>query len=213
MVSVRRDGWRLGPEPGEDPDVWLNRFNAEWVTSSRRLSPSVLVSLLEVAGGEFIDIVSTLDLEEMGGPVGWATGTSSAPVWLDVGRGYMERVVHQQQIREAASCPLLGAEFTGPALATAVHALPIAFSRMRRPPGTVVAFIAEGDGGGTWFVVRIDNGWELHEEPPAEPSTIVRTSVDGALKLLVRDPAAPQPAITGDGQLGAAVARAKAVLG
>jgi Mycothiol maleylpyruvate isomerase N-terminal domain len=38
-VSVRRDGWALGPGGGEDPGAWLNAFNQQWVAAMRRVSP------------------------------------------------------------------------------------------------------------------------------------------------------------------------------
>ena len=144
----------------------------------------------------------------------WAAGSDPAPAWLDVAREYMERYVHQQQIRDATRRPRLGSAFTGPVLATAAHALPLALDGVNRPAGTVVAFSAEGEGGGTWHVVRTAAGWELVAAPPDEPTACrARTTVDGALKLHVQDPTAPPLTWQGDQELAEALARAKAVLG
>lgn len=126
----------------------------------------------------------------------------------------MERYVHQQQIREATGRPALGADFTAPVLVTAAHALPRALDHLTRPVGTVVTFTAEGDGGGTWHVVRSSAGWKLDPEQPSHPAAChARTTVDGALKLYVRDPSAPPLTWHGDEELAHALAEVKAVLG
>ena len=107
-VSVRRDRWELGPGEGEDLDGWLNRFNQQWVDAAQRISPALLIELINVAGLRFEEHVATLDLDAAGGPVEWATGSDPAPVWLDVAREYMERYVHQEQIRRATGRPRSG---------------------------------------------------------------------------------------------------------
>jgi len=213
-VSVRRDRWRQGPAAGEDLDAWLNRFNQQWVEAARRISPALLIELIDQAGLRFEEHVATLDLDAAGGPVPWATGSAPAPVWLDVAREYMERYVHQQQIRDATRRPPLGAAFTAPVLATAAHALPCALDRVSRPAGTVVTFTAEGEGGGTWQVIRAAAGWELAPAPQARPAACqARTTVNGALKLYARDPSAPLLTWQGDREIADALAGVKAVLG
>ena len=211
-VSIRRDGWGLWPRPGEDLDSWLNGFNQQWVEASRRISPRLLVELINVAALRFEELVVTLDLDAIGSPVQWATGSDPAPVWLDVAREYMERYVHQQQIRSATGRPPLGAAFTSPVLTTAAHALPRALDGVTRPAGTVVTFTVEG--GGSWHVVRAAGRWELDPSPPGRPAAChARTTVDGALKLYARDPSAPPLRWDGDAELAEALAGVKAVLG
>jgi uncharacterized protein (TIGR03083 family) len=213
-VSVRRDHWKLGPGPGEDLDAWLNVFNQRWVGAAQRISPPLLIELLDHAGRSFAEHVATLDLDATGGPVGWATGSDPAPVWLDVAREYMERYVHQQQIRDAAGRPGLGAEFARPVLVAAAHALPMALRDQHRPAGTRVTFAAEGAGGGTWHVVSTEAGWELGTaQPSGPPACEIRTTVAGAIKLYARDPAAPPLTVRGDPELADALSRTKAVLG
>ena len=85
---------------------------------------------------------------------------------------------------------------------------------MSRPAGTVATFTAEGEGGGTWHVVRATSGWELDPAPLNEPVACrARTTVDGAIKLYVRDPSAPPLTWQGDRELAEALAGVKAVLG
>jgi uncharacterized protein (TIGR03083 family) len=151
-VSVRRDDWQLSPARGDDPDAWLNAFNQQWVDAARRISPALLIELINVAGLRFEEHLATLDLDATGGPVEWATGSDPAPVWLDVAREYMERYVHQHQIRQATQRPPLGAVFTGPVLTTAAHALPRALDQVNRPAGTLVTLPPKVRAGplGTW---------------------------------------------------------------
>jgi uncharacterized protein (TIGR03083 family) len=212
-VSVRRDGWKLGPRPGEDPGDWLNTFNQQWVDAARRLSPALLVELISLAARHFEDYVATLDLGAIGAPVGWATGAEPAPVRLDVAREYMERFVHQYQLREATGRPRLPAHLTAPALQTAAHCLPRALAGLDRPIGSALSFVAEGDGGGSWSVLRFGTGWKLAQGVEIAPLSEVRTTVDGALRLFVRDPGAPALRWAGDEELAHAVGGAKAVLG
>ncbi len=213
-VSGRRDHWRLGPGEGEDLDSWLNAFNQQWVEAARRISPALLIELIDVAGLRFESYLATLDLDATGEPVPWATGSAPAPVWLDVAREYMERYVHQRQIRSAAGRPPLGADYTSPVLTTAAHALPRALDQVTRPEGAVVTFTAEGEAGGSWYVVRAASGWELDGGPAAGAVAChVRTTVDGALKLYARDPSAPPLSWEGDPELAEALAGVKAVLG
>jgi hypothetical protein len=126
----------------------------------------------------------------------WRLGLAAGEdldAWLDVAREYMERYVHQQQIRDAAGRPPLGAAFTGPVLETAAHALPRALDPVTRPAGTVVRFTAEGEGGGSWHVVRTAAGWELASATPARAAACqARTTVEGALKLYAGTRALPR---------------------
>ncbi len=214
-VSVRRDGWALGPAGDEDLGSWLNAFNQQWVEAARRISPPLLIECLGLAAVRFEEHVAGLDLDAMGGPVHWATGPDPAPVWLDVAREYMERYIHQQQIRDATGRPALGAQFTHPVLVAAAHALPMALAGLPRPEGTVVTFTAHGEGGGSWYLVCGRAGWQLGGagRPPSPPACEVSTTVAGAVKLYARDPATPSLARRGDPALAAALSRVKAILG
>ena len=210
-VSVRRDGWR--PDRGPAGDGGMDAWTQVWVDACRRTSPALLVDLLAHAAGEFSSYVATLDLDAMGGPVGWATGTDPAPVWLDVAREYMERCVHQMQIRDATGRPALPSHLVGPVVATGIHALPVALAGVDRPSGTEVVVRAEGDGGGEWTATRGADRWSLSAGAPDAPACVVRTSVLGAVLRMIRDPRAPDLEVIGDAEVGRAVAELKAILG
>lgn len=212
-VSIRRDGWGLRPGPGESLDEWLDRFNQQWVAAARRISPALLTQLLDLAGRQFEETVAALDLDATGGPVDWATGPEPAPAWLDVAREYMERFVHQYQIRDACSRPQLSGEFAAAVVHTAVHALPRALAGISRPAGTVVSFTVDGEHGSAWHLMAAPDGWQLGRLAPAGAACEIRTTVDAAIRTFVRDPAAPPFTWRGDRELARAVSGAKAVLG
>jgi uncharacterized protein (TIGR03083 family) len=213
-VSIRRDHWGLEPGPNDDPDVWLDGFNQQWVDAARRISPALLVELIDIAGRHFEEHVATLDLDAIGGPVEWATGGQPAPVWLDVAREYMERYVHQYQIRAACGRPQLAARLSTPVVQTAVHALPLTLARVSRPPGTVVTFSVAGDQDFTWHVISTPSGWELGPPVPGETAACeVRATIDGAIRSFIRDPDAPAFTWRGDHELAEAVSHAKAIIG
>ena len=85
---------------------------------------------------------------------------------------------------------------------------------MTRPAGTVVTFTAEGQGGGTWYVVRAADAWALDpDRPDRPPACLARTTVDNAVKLYIRDPSAAALTCQGDAEIAAALAGVKAILG
>jgi hypothetical protein len=108
-LSAGRDGVALRPDvpiaSWDDLVGWLNWLNAEWVGVARRMSPAVLVSLLEATGPQVAAFLASLDADAPAlYPVGWA-GEDVSPNWMDVGREFTERWHHQQQIRDAVGQP------------------------------------------------------------------------------------------------------------
>jgi uncharacterized protein (TIGR03083 family) len=213
-VSRRRDAWAFGPGPGRELVAWLNEWNEEWVAAARRLSPDVTTDLLAWSGQELRDYLATLDLDALGGPVGWA-GPQPAPVWLDVAREYTERWLHQQHIRDAVRRPgLMDARHAGPVLATFVHALPHALGDVDRAPETAVTVRLEGVGAGVWSVVAGPEGWRLWAGEAPAPAATVTLDVDDAWRLWTRgaDAGTFQSRIAGDQELGERVLRAVAII-
>lgn len=109
-LSLQRDGY-ASPylQPGPDGLLpFLNRLNAEWTVASRRLSPAVLVHVLEWAGRECVAFFRTLDPDAPAVfPVAWA-GEEESKNWFDLAREYTERWHHSQQIFEAVGHPRWG---------------------------------------------------------------------------------------------------------
>jgi hypothetical protein len=82
LVSRARDAYRPARRDHEDLVVFINRQNAEWVQATRRLSPRVLRTLLEVGGRGTQRHFESLDPFAMGGPVSWASGDERAPIYV-----------------------------------------------------------------------------------------------------------------------------------
>jgi hypothetical protein len=94
-LSMQRDGY-FG-EKGEnlnsyqDLVAFLNRLNADWVCTARRLSPQILISLLEKTGREVYELLKTLDHHDKAiFSVAWADEEVSEN-WFDIAREYTER--------------------------------------------------------------------------------------------------------------------------
>lgn len=186
---------------------YLNTLNAEWVTATRRLSPRVLTDLLDTACEQFYSYIGTLDPEAPAlYPVAWA-GEAASTNRFDIARDYTEYWLHQQQIRLATDNPgLMSRELYYPVLDIFMQALPHTYRTIEAAEQTVVQITVSGEVGGTWFLLRSDNRWELVNNPPTTPVSIVVLDPDIAWRLFSRgiSSQAAQPFITvqGDRALG-----------
>jgi len=220
-LSFHRDGQavRAGP-PVHDPAslvALLNRMNAEWVAAARRLSPRVLIDLLEVTGPQVLDLFRSIDpFAPAHWAVAWAGETTSAN-WFDAGRDYTERWLHQQQIRDAVGAPpLTGPEWLHPVLALFVRALPHTYRDVQADAGTTLRMVIEGPAGGIWTLRREANCWRLYAGEAPNPAATVTLSDDTAWRLFTKglapDVARARVRIEGHQALGAVTLRSLAVM-
>jgi hypothetical protein len=109
-LSMQRDGFRPAdgnsqPRADEALMDFLNRLNDEWETGTRRLSPPVLIALVEWADDQLAELFRSLDPHGPAiFPVAWA-GESQSENWMDVARDYTEKWHHTQQIFAATNKP------------------------------------------------------------------------------------------------------------
>jgi len=186
-LSLHRDGYasphlRPGPE-GLLP--FLNRLNAEWTVASRRLSPPLLIHLLEWASGECIAFFRTLDSDGAAAfPVAWA-GEEASRNWFDIAREYTERWHHSQQLFDALGrpSPLLSPRLYHPVLETFLRALPFAFRQVQRPEGTAVRVVVEGKAGGEWHLLRRGEGWDQAASADGDLAVVVTLPQEVAWKV------------------------------
>jgi hypothetical protein len=95
-LSFQRDRYapvhpRSGPQSGESLLDFLTRLNLEWEAATRRLSPPVLIELIEWADAQLARLFQSLDPEAPAPfPVAW-TGDQSSPNWMDIAREYTEK--------------------------------------------------------------------------------------------------------------------------
>lgn len=165
-LSMARDGfWGEKFEGSSQAELvaFLNSLNADWVKACRRLSPVVLIQLLEFTSPKVSKYFGTLDPDAPAAfPVAWA-GHSSSPNWFDIAREYTERWHHQQQIREVVGQPgIMSREFYHPLLSTFMYAFPAAYSSVPADEGSTVMIRIKGRSGGQWFLTKSAE-WQLSE--------------------------------------------------
>ncbi|NUO02705.1 MAG: maleylpyruvate isomerase N-terminal domain-containing protein [Saprospiraceae bacterium] len=209
-LSMLRDGY-AGDPPGsihsyQDLLDYLNGLNASWVTATKRLSPQVLIELLELTGRQYTDYLSTLDpFAKAAFSVAWAGETESLN-WFHIAREYTEKWHHQQQIREATRRPgLLSRELFYPFIATFMRGLPHAYRNTTAENGACLKVTVTTDAGGDWFLIRQEGNWILVETYSGKPSASLFIAPDTAWKLFTKgitpEKAREKTAITGDAKL------------
>jgi uncharacterized protein (TIGR03083 family) len=180
-LSFGRDGLDATPDKAiashGDLVAYLNRLNAEWVAAARRLSPRLLIELLDHVEPELHAFFQSLDPHATASfGVAWA-GEETSANWFDIGREYTERWLHQQQIREAVGAPgLSGRTWLHPALDIFVRALPFTYQEVEAPAGRSLRVEIRGAAGGVWTLVRSLADWRLFMG--SDPTAAARVSLD-----------------------------------
>lgn len=210
-LSIQRDR-HVGEKPPkingyDDLVTWLNQLNADWIKASKRLSPNVLISLLESSGKEVTDYyVSLPDMEEAIFSVAWA-GEEKSLNWMHLAREYTEKWHHQQQIRDAVSKPgLLQPRYFEPLMDTFMMALPFTFAGETAPEGTVIRVAITGALKKSWYLKKAPEKWLFDTTIKKEPNAKVELPGEIAWKLFCKnlrpDEVLGQVDISGDFTLG-----------
>ncbi len=192
-LSMQRDGYRPAdgrsqPQPGEPLVDFLNRLNDEWETGTRRLSPKVLVDLIEWADAQLADLFRSLDPHGPAiFPVAWA-GEERSENWMDVARDYTEKWHHTQQLFDATSrtSTILNRLLGHPCLDIFMRALPFTFRAVEADRGSVVMVAVTGEAGGNWYVERRVDSWEQIADSSRSSSATVTMDQDTAWKLVTK---------------------------
>lgn len=217
-LAIQRDGY-YGTKPPQAAlesysglVEWLDSLNHEWVQAAKRLSPRVLVQLLEITGKEtsaYYASTAPWAIAPFG--VAWA-GEEQSYQWMHLAREYTEKWHHQQQIREALGKSkgqperLMTRELFYPNIATFMRGLPHTYRSVEAALETVVEIIIESEAGGTWYLQRGKTAWNLVSEASPSPSATVTLPPKTAWKLFTRGisqaEAKQQIRIQGDETLG-----------
>jgi uncharacterized protein (TIGR03083 family) len=161
----------------------LDRFNEAWVDAASFLSAGLLHQLLALSGEWSHTWYTTVNPDRLGEPVPWA-GPEPAPYWLLAGREYLERWIHQQQIRRAVGAvPLDDPHWVLPAVGLASRGFPAGLAALSAPSGTMISLSLPGAG---WTAQRDGDVWQLYDGIPEEPTVRLSMEVGDAALLFSR---------------------------
>lgn len=161
-LSLVRDGSFVSNNSAENVVTLVNRLNAEGVTVYRRLSPRLLMNLMENACEQSARFHEALDpFDPAAFNVSWA-GEQQSLNWFDTARELTERWHHQQQIRLAVNRPgIMTPELYSPVLDCFLRGLPHHYREIKAAEGTCVHIEITDDCGGSWFLLRTLESWHL----------------------------------------------------
>jgi uncharacterized protein (TIGR03083 family) len=209
-VSIGRDGYVAeSPRISSSADLaaFVNRLNQEGVNVYRRLSPAILIALMEVATKLLAELHASRDPGAKA-PFGvsWA-GEEKSANWFDTAREFTERWHHQQQIRLAVNKPgIMTRELYYPVLDCFLRALPFTYRSISAKPGTYAQIIVSGECGGNWYLYRADESWQLLEEPIGEKASETTIPQEIAWRIFTkgidREAALSQVKVAGNVALG-----------
>jgi uncharacterized protein (TIGR03083 family) len=209
-VSIGRDGYVAeSPKINSPADLaaFINRLNQEGVNVYRRLSPAVLIVLMEVATKLLAELHASRDPYATA-PYGvsWA-GEEKSANWFDTAREFTERWHHQQQIRLAVNKPgILTRELYYPVLDCFLRALPFTYRAISARPGIYVQITVSGECGGSWYLCRAEEAWRLLEEPFGEKASETTIPQEIAWRIFTkgidRESALSHVKVAGDVALG-----------
>jgi uncharacterized protein (TIGR03083 family) len=221
-LSVVRDGYAPAPPPpftsNDELLAFINQLNREGVEMYRRLSPAVLISVMEIASRENAEFHQSLDpMAQAEFSVSWA-GEAASLNWFDTARELTERWHHQQQIRLATNRPgIMTRELYYPVLDCFMRALPFTYRDRSGEAGTHLRFNVSGDCGGSWYLYRDEERWVQVETPDGRQASETTIPQDIAWRIFTkgidRESAAAQVSVSGDRDLGAHVLSVVAIIG
>jgi uncharacterized protein (TIGR03083 family) len=220
-LAIVRDGCAAEAAVIQSPSdliAFVNRLNEEGVRFYRRLSPSLLISMMEIASRQSAAFHQSLDPHAPARfAVSWA-GEETSPNWFDTAREFTERWHHQQQIRLAVDRPgIMTPELHHPVLDCFMRGLPHAYRDVARNTGACVRFEIGGECGGTWFLYRDGKSWRLADSSLGPLTSGVTIPQEIAWRVFTkginRDAAAAQVRVDGDQDLGLHVLGMTAIVG
>ncbi|WP_462252543.1 maleylpyruvate isomerase N-terminal domain-containing protein [Ferruginibacter sp.] len=140
----------------------LNQLNHSWTNAAKRLSPQVLINLLEITGKQYAEHLNSLNpFNQAIYSVAWA-GEEVSQNWFHIAREYTEKFIHQQQIRDAVGKEgILTKELFSPFIITMMYALPYTYKNIPASTGTTVTVKIISGIGGQWSLIKTTSNWEF----------------------------------------------------
>lgn len=221
MLSFSRDKF-FGEKPPiinsyDELVVYLNCLNADWVKAAKRISPNLLIEMLELSGIAYADHIASLDpFAEAVFPVAWA-GERVSRNWFHIAREYTEKWIHQQQVRTAVKKPgLMERQLFYPFIDTFMQGMPHTFRDVPAEKDTVIKIVIDGEGGGDWYLLYNGDQWKIIYQTAIEPLATVNIPPDTAWRLFSKGisiaNARKSVSVSGDKVLGEKVLTMVAVM-
>lgn len=210
LLSRQRDAVPTGlllyasQHPGLSFRQLLDGFNEQWVTAASFFSPALVVELLRCSGEWTEAFYRSVDLHELNEPVGFFAAKGPSPYWQLIAREYIERWLHQHQLRRAVGRPDLGPEHLATAAMVAVRSMAAHLARVDAPAGTVIDI--EVPTVSHWTLHRADDGWVMRHDADAPAAVRFTVPAERATTLWSRGYVAAdvRDAIHVDGDAGLA---------
>jgi uncharacterized protein (TIGR03083 family) len=211
QLSVHRDHWTVEPDMEVNSFQtlvdYLNKFNADWVKAAKRLSPRVLIEMLEITNHQVYEVFASRDpFANAIYSVSWA-GEEVSKNWFDIAREFTERWMHQQQIRDAMGDKgIMTKELYYPVLNIFMQAWPYTASSHKATEGTQLRTAITGVDGGIWNLVKTNDQWKLSST--VSETITSETTIDGNVawklftKSIRKDSIKDNYTIKGDEALG-----------
>lgn len=196
---------------------YVQAINKSWIEATQRLSPHILITLLELSEQWLYEFFKTLDPHGKACyAVTWA-GESESQNWFDIAREYTEKWHHQMQIRMAVNKPGINTrEFFYPAIDAFMRGLPYAYKDTQAVVDCGIQVHIQGNGGGFWYLEKTPNQWQLVKELKKEPETTIEITDDVAWRLFMdsmpKEFAAQSMSISGNKKLGEVILNMRTVL-
>lgn len=185
----------------------INQNNELWVQAAKRISPELLIEILQLTDQYLYQYFKKLNPFDLAGiTVAWASEKLS-PNWLDIAREFTEKWLHQQHIREAVELPLLtDKKWLTPVLDTFMLALPFSYRLVKREVGTSISIQITGEAGKTWTLMRDQSDWQLLIGHDTQANTNIKLDQNIAWRLFTKavhkETAKKSIKISGDIDLG-----------
>jgi uncharacterized protein (TIGR03083 family) len=179
--------------PGLSFRALLDGFNEQWVAASGFFSTDLLVDMLQLVGEWSDTFYGNVGLETMSRePVGFFAEKSASPYWQVIAREYVERFVHQSQIRRAIGAPELEGELVTAAARVIVRALAVWMRNYGPAAGSTL--VIDFGTAGSWTWRRESDHWSVIEGAQPEPTARVAIAPERTVAMLSRG-VAPEEAL------------------
>lgn len=142
---------------------YIQKLNRDWMDITDRLSPGILLDLLEYSESELYYFLKTLVPHEKAiFSVAWA-GEDESENWFDIAREYTEKWHHQMQIRMSLDIPLLmDVKYSEPLYDTFLLGLPHFYREMIDfPDGELIKITISGNLNKEWILKKEASKWIL----------------------------------------------------